>query len=238
MKLDWIAFDADDTLWHNETLYHAAQEQLRQILSPYAPAQAVNDALFETEMHNLEHFGYGIKAFVLSMVETALRISDNQIPAAQIAKIVAIAHEMIAHPVDLLPGVGEVLQRLSSSHRLMLITKGDLRDQQSKLHRSNLAQFFSRVEILSVKTRAEYAAILARDGINPETFLMVGNSLRSDILPVIEMNGWGVFIPYPLSWAHEHAEHPAEGHPRLFELDHIALLPALIARIEGKENQD
>jgi putative hydrolase of the HAD superfamily len=227
--LEIIAFDADDTLWHNETLYASAQQRLAEILSPYHGGDGVAQALFETEMANLPLFGYGLKSFALSMVETAIRLSQGQIGGRDIQQIVDLAKEMKRTPPHLLDHVAEVIPLLSAACPLMLITKGDLLDQEEKLARSGLAAHFRHVEIVSDKTGAIYAAILDRYQIDPGRFLMVGNSLRSDILPVVALGGQAVYIPYQVTWAHEVvAQQPAQPDGYV-ELDHIGLLPEYVA---------
>ncbi len=203
MPFDLIAFDADDTLWHNETLYHAARAKFEQIMSPYCGPQEAAEWLDQVEMRNLEPFGYGIKPFILSMVETAVELSSGHIPASEIQKIVGIAHEMVDAEVQLLDGVRETVSRLAAAYPLMLVTKGDPLDQERKLRKSGLEEYFRHIEVMWDKTREKYAALFERYQVKPERFLMVGNSLRSDILPVIELGGRAIYIPYSLTWGHE-----------------------------------
>jgi putative hydrolase of the HAD superfamily len=231
MVIDVIAFDADDTLWHNESLYSTAQERFQNIVRSYAD-DGVLDELYETEMANLPYFGYGIKGFTLSMIETAIRISDGRIQATEIEEILDIAKEMKRAPVSLLDQAEAVVRALSGSHRLMLITKGDLLDQERKLANSGLAPYFDQVEVVTDKTDGVYRALLAKHRIAPERFLMVGNSLRSDILPVMALGGRAVHIPYHLTWAHEAVSvHPDEALAYV-ELEHIGLLPGLVEQLE------
>jgi putative hydrolase of the HAD superfamily len=232
MGIEVIAFDADDTLWHNETLYSSAQARFQELLLPCGPDNGALDELYETEMANLPHFGYGIKSFALSMIETAIRVSGGEIGASQIQGIIDIAKEMKQAPVRLLEHVAEVIPALSASHRLMLITKGDLLDQERKIARSGLATYFSHVEVVTDKTAAVYRALLEKHRIPPQRFVMVGNSLRSDILPVVSLGACAVHIPYHLTWAHETVPvqpHEAQGY---VELEHIGLLPELVGRLE------
>src|SRR5512146_712944 len=203
MLFDLIAFDADDTLWHNETLYHSARAKFEQIMAPYSSPGEAALWLDRVEMRNLEPFGYGIKPFILSMVETAVEISAGRIPASDIQKIVSLAHEMAGAEVQLLEGVRETVARLAATYPLMLVTKGDPLDQERKLHKSGLGEYFRYIEIMWDKTREKYAALFERYQVKPERFLMVGNSLRSDILPVIELGGRAIYIPYSLTWGHE-----------------------------------
>ena len=225
-----IAFDADDTLWHNETIFEHVHLRYRDMLARYHDAATVDRTLFATEMRNLEPYGYGVKGFMLSAIETAIELSDGKISAGEIHRLIALGRDMLAHPVELLDGVAETLDALASAHSLVLITKGDLRDQERKLARSGLAHHFPRVEILSEKNESAYAAILRRHAIDPENFLMVGNSLKSDIAPVLALGGSAVHVPYPLTWAHEHAE-PPRAPGRFFELASVRELPPLLIRL-------
>ncbi|MEZ4642429.1 MAG: HAD family hydrolase [Chloroflexota bacterium] len=225
-----IAFDADDTLWQNETLYARSQDVLRDVLAPYASSQQVTEALFATEMRNLPAFGYGIKSFVLSMIETAVSLSNGRIPANDIGRILAAAKAMTAADVELLPHVADTVPVLAAAHTLMIITKGDLLDQERKVARSGLRDYFTHVEVVSQKTTAVYANLLARHGLVPAQFVMVGNSLRSDILPVVEMGGTAVYIPYVNTWAHENniGTAPLNGY---HELAHMGELPDLLNQL-------
>jgi len=209
--LDVIAFDADDTLWHNETLYARAQAILWMLLAPYSDEESARQALYETEMRNLRLYGYGIKGFALSMIETAIQASRGRIGAAEIAQLIDLAQEMLEAPVELLEGVAEVVPALAVACRLMLVTKGDLRDQEVKLARSGLAPHFWQVEIVREKSAEVYRTLLGKHVIAPERFLMVGNSLRSDVLPVVEIGGNAVHIPYHITWEHEHVHAQGAG---------------------------
>ena len=230
-EIDVIAFDADDTLWHNETLYAGAQERFRELLVTYDGDHEVLDELYETEMSNLPWFGYGIKSFTLSMIEAAIRISGGEIAAREIQGIIDIAREMKQAPVRLLDNVEKVIQALSESHRLMLITKGDLLDQERKIASSGLATYFDHVEVLTEKTADIYRALLAKHRIMPERFIMVGNSLRSDILPVVSLGACAVHIPYHLTWAHEAVPVSPDEALGYMELEHIGLLPELVGQL-------
>lgn len=225
-----IGFDADDTLWHNESLYHMTQEKYRALLSPYHEAEWIDRKLYETEMRNLQRFGYGIKGFTLSMIETAIELTDGRVPAAEIQQIINYAKEMMAAPVELLPCVRETLALLRSRFRLLLITKGDLFDQETKLARSGLADIFDAVEVLSEKHSVAYQTVLTKHAVNPSQFLMVGNSVRSDILPALALGAQAVHIPYHITWEHEQAE-PHEDAPGLYELDSMCELVALVDRL-------
>jgi putative hydrolase of the HAD superfamily len=223
-----IGFDADDTLWHNENVFERAQERYHRLLEKYHPAAEVDRALFVTEMHNLRLYGYGIKGFMLSAIETAIDLTQGGISAQEIREILAAGQAMLAHPVELLPGAAEVVAELARDYRLLLITKGDLRDQERKIAESGLGTHFHAIEILSEKDGAAYARVLHRHGIAAGEFAMVGNSLKSDILPVLELGGAGVHIPYHLTWQHERVE-AAPGHqPRYRRVDRLAELPPLL----------
>lgn len=225
---DVIAFDADDTLWHNESLYAAAQDRFKLLLSNYLDAAQIDARLYETEMRNLQHYGYGIKAFALSMIESAIELTEARISAEEIRQIIGLAREMLDADVQLLDHTKEIVAQLSESHTLMLITKGDLLDQERKLARSGIAPYFRHIEIISDKTRETYQAILTKYGIDPARFLMVGNSLRSDILPVLELGGHAVYIPYHTTWAHEIVAETESQRNSYLQLEHIGRLPALI----------
>jgi putative hydrolase of the HAD superfamily len=224
----FIGFDADDTLWHNENIFDRAQERYRRLLARYHPAAEVNRALFATEMRNLRLYGYGVKGFMLSAIETAIELTKGAISAQEIHEILAHGQDMLAHPVELLPGIAEVMPGLARDFRLMIITKGDLRDQERKVSESGLALHFQAVEILSEKDDEAYRRVLRRHGVAPEEFVMVGNSLKSDILPVLQLGGAGVHIPYHLTWQHEHIEEAPRDQPRFRRVDRIADLPPLL----------
>lgn len=200
---DVIAFDADDTLWHNESVFQATETQFAELLSAYHPPAWVRERLFATEMKNLEHFGYGVKGFTLSMIETAIELTEGKARGDEIQRIINWGHEMLRAPVELLDGVRETIEALSPHHRLMLLTKGDLFDQESKLARSGLGEHFSMVEIVSEKNVATYQRVITRSSVPPDRFLMIGNSLKSDVLPAIDAGAHAVHIPYAMTWAHE-----------------------------------
>ncbi len=231
--LDVIAFDADDTLWHNERLYSMTQERFKELLSRHHSREEIERRLFETEMRNLRAFGYGIKGFALSMIETAIDLTDGRIQGREVQEIIGFAKEMLRAPVQLLDGAGEVVDELARAFPLMLITKGDLFDQETKIARSGLADRFAHIEIVSDKTTVTYGAILEKHGLDPLRFLMVGNSMRSDILPVLELGGQAVFIPYEITWAHESETDPRGRGAGYHELERIDQLPALIERLSG-----
>lgn len=223
-----IGFDADDTLWHNENIFERVHERYRTLLSRYHDAPTVDRTLLATELRNLDRYGYGVKGFMLSAIETAIDLTKGKISADELRTLIGLGHEMLAHPVELLDGVADTLAELGGSHRLLLITKGDLRDQERKLVKSGLAARFHHIEILSEKDEASYATVLRRHSIAAEDFLMVGNSVKSDILPVLALGGSGAHVPYPLTWGHERVEKFPHAPGRFFELGNIRELPALL----------
>lgn len=225
-----IGFDADDTLWHNETLFSLTQQRFQQLLEPYRQETWTGQELFEIEIRNLDYFGYGIKGFAISMIETAIELTNGQIAARDIQLIIDSAKEMLSTPVQLIEHAAETIQALAQTHTLMLITKGDLFDQESKIAQSGLAELFTHIEIVRDKTPDVYQALLTRHGVAPEQFVMVGNSVKSDILPVLEIGGKAVHIPYHITWAHETITQPKE-HTSYVEMEHIGQLPAYITQL-------
>jgi putative hydrolase of the HAD superfamily len=224
-----IAFDADDTLWHNETIFQATAKDFAALLADHHPPEWIQQRLFATEMKNLRHFGYGIKGFTLSMIETAVELTEERITGSQIKAILGWGHAMLQAPVSLLEGVRETIESLAADHRLLLLTKGDLFDQESKLARSGLGEYFSAVEIVSEKNARTYSTIMARHKVTPPQFLMVGNSLRSDILPVLEAGGAAIHIPYVTTWAHEHVADDAMDGKTFTRLENIRALRPWLA---------
>ena len=198
-----IAFDADDTLWKNEDIFIHAQDEFINLLLPYHEEEYIRSHLAEVQIKNLEHFGYGIKGFTLSMIETSIELTEGRISGTEIHQIIELAKCMLASPVELLPNVERVLSRLKGRYQLMVITKGDLLDQESKLARSSVAEYFDFVEIVSDKTPNAYKQILQRHRISADNFLMVGNSLRSDVLPVLDLGAKALHVPYHATWDHE-----------------------------------
>lgn len=223
--VEFIAFDADDTLWHNETYFSEAQERFKLMMQEYQGGEYSGKHLYETEIRNLKHYGYGVKSFGLSMIESAIELTHGRISAADVGVLIELTKEMLNAPVHLLPEVRAVLDELSGDYPLMVITKGDLLDQKQKFNRSGLAEYFRTVEVVNEKDRHTYCEILHRYRIRPEEFLMVGNSLRSDVLPVIEIGGQAIHIPYHQTWEHERVL--LEGlQPRSFvQLEGIGQLP-------------
>ncbi|AKA33980.1 HAD family hydrolase [Flagellimonas lutaonensis] len=198
-----IGFDADDTLWVNETYFREAEERFAELLERYETKNKIDQELFKVEMKNLELYGYGIKGFMLSMVECALDLSNNTVPQETISKILHLGKDMISRPVELLDGVEEVLQKLAGHYRLIVLTKGDLLDQERKLKRSGLSKYFHHVEVLSDKKEENYENLLDHLNIAHDKFLMIGNSLKSDILPILNIGAQAVHIPFHTTWVHE-----------------------------------
>jgi len=206
METKVIAFDADDTLWDNELYFQETEKKFCELLEDFLPQHTVSRELLQTEIKNISLYGYGIKAFMLSMIETAIRITDKNIKAETIEKIINFGQELLEKPVLLMEGVEEVLKSLKTKYRLVLATKGDLLDQERKLKKSGLADFFHHIEIMSEKKEADYQKLIQHLDIKPNEFMMIGNSLKSDILPVLNIGGHGIHIPYHVTWAHEKAE--------------------------------
>ena len=223
---DVIGFDADDTLWHNESIFTMTQKKFREILSSHGP-EVVDQTLSSTQINNLEVFGYGIKGFILSMIETSIEITDGKIQGNEIQQILNFGREMLAAPIELLPYVQEVVDEMSKKYRLLLITKGDLIDQETKIARSGLADYFTGVEIVSDKNSDAYKKILSRHDITASRFIMIGNSMRSDIVPVVQIGGHAVHIPYHTTWDHEQ-KHPHIDPKHFKIIKQIGLLPRLI----------
>jgi len=230
MTITTIGFDADDTLWQNEAFFRLTQDRFTALLADHADSEHLHDRLLAAERRNLGHYGFGVKGFTLSMIETAIEVTEGRVPARVIAEIMAAGREMLEHPIELLPHARDAVERLSATHRVLLITKGDLLDQERKLAQSGLGDLFHGVEIVSNKTAPVYSAIFARHGDGADHALMVGNSLKSDVIPVIEAGGFGVHVPHGLTWALEHADAP-EGHPRFAALDDLGGLHDLVSKL-------
>ena len=228
--LTTIGFDADDTLWQNETFFRLTQDRFAELLADHAERDHLHERLLAAERRNLGHYGFGIKGFMLSMIETAIEVTEGRVPANVISEILSTGQEMLSHPIELLPHAAEVVADLSGRFRLVLITKGDLLDQERKLAQSGLGEMFDAVEIVSNKTEATYARAFARHGDGADRAMMVGNSMKSDVRPALEAGSWGVFVPHGLTWELEHAEAP-EGHARFHEIADLGALPALIETI-------
>ncbi len=223
-----IAFDADDTLWHNETVFAHAHEQYRKLLSGYHDADTVDRTLFATEMRNLPLYGYGAKGYTLSAIETAIELTQGQISTEEISTLLMRGREMLDHPVELLDHVAPTLERLAPHYELWLITKGDLHHQQSKLNKSGLEEHFSAIEIVAEKDASVYTDVLNRNNCAPEEFFMVGNSMKSDILPVLSLGASAAHVPFHLTWEHERTTEQPDAPGRFHELSHLGELPALL----------
>jgi putative hydrolase of the HAD superfamily len=231
-RLTTIGFDADDTLWQNEQFFRLTEARFAALLADHADPVGLSERLHAAEIRNLRRYGFGIKGFVLSMIETAIDMTDDRVPARVIRGILEAGHEMLDHPIDLLPHAREAVEAAAATHRVLLITKGDLLDQERKLAQSGLGELFHGVEIVSDKTPAVYARVFARHGDGAGQAMMVGNSLRSDVLPAIEAGGWGVHVPHELTWTYEQADLRV-GMARYHEVPHLGSLPDVIAAIEA-----
>ena len=225
--LTTIGFDADDTLWQNEQFYSLTRGRFLDLLKEHADADRLAERLLETQKRTLKLYGFGIKGFTLSMIETAIAVTEGKVTAATVEKILEAGREMLEHPVETLPGAREAVEALVGRYRLVLVTKGDLFDQERKLAASGLGELFDGVEIVSDKNRATYERVFTRHGDGPDRAMMIGNSLKSDVVPAIEAGGWGVYVPHELTWVVEHADEP-EGHPRFRRIEHLGELTKVI----------
>lgn len=229
-RITTVGFDADDTLWQNEQFFQMTHARFGALLADHADPDHLAQRLEAAERRNLGHYGFGIKGFVLSMIETAIEVTGERVPASVIRQIIDAGQEMLDHPIHLIDGAAETVAALSETHRLVLITKGDLLDQERKLAQSGLGELFDAVEIVSDKTAATYTSAFTRHGTGPEAAMMVGNSVKSDVIPALEAGAWGVHVPHDLTWSYEHADPPV-AHPRFAEIEGLAALPSLIAGI-------
>ena len=232
--IEVIALDGDDTLWHSEHLFVDTQDRFRDLVRPHVDLDdaTLDDRLLEVERRNLPLFGYGVKAFTLSLLETAIEVTEGRIPGASLQAVLDLGKVLLDHPVELLDGVREAVDALTDTRRVMVITKGDLLHQETKVARSGLAELLWRVEVVSEKDEATYERILARHDIDPATFVMVGNSVRSDVLPVLALGALAVHVPYSVTWALEHADPDPDLH-EFPVLTSLAELPACIATMDG-----
>jgi putative hydrolase of the HAD superfamily len=230
MPITVLGLDADDTLWHNETFYQSTRQRFNELLAGFVDAKRLEEEIEATERRNLGLYGYGAKGFTLSMMETALQVSNGKVSGHALGEILAIGRELMNHPVEPLPGVHEALEVLSAEYKLVLITKGDLFHQESKLAASGLGNFFSSIEIVSEKKAETYTRIFSRHGAGPEHAAMAGNSVRSDVLPALDAGSYAALIPFHLVWAHEDAPLPTD-HPRFAELPSLAELPQWLAEV-------
>jgi putative hydrolase of the HAD superfamily len=227
--LSTIGFDADDTLWQNEQFFRMTQERFAGLLKDYAEPEHLMERLTEAERRNLGHYGFGIKGFTLSMIETAIEVTEEKVPAGVIRELIAAGQEMLRHPIELLPQARVAVEALAGRYRVLLITKGDLLDQERKLAQSGLGDLFDGVEIVSDKTEQVYARIF---GDTAGSAMMIGNSLKSDVIPAIEAGAWGIHVPHGLTWSHEAADPPTD-HARFRELSDLGGLAPLIREIES-----
>jgi len=232
MIITTVGLDADDTLWHNESIFRLTHDRFVGLLADYADRDTLEARLADTERRNLQLYGYGVKGFTLSMIETAMELTGGEAPAPVVREILAAGREMLAHPVETLPGVDEALAALSERYRLVLITKGDLLDQERKLAASGLGDLFAAVEIVSEKDRGTYERVFARHGSGAREAVMAGNSMKSDVLPALAAGAFAVHLPYVITWAHELAD-PPQDHARFGALASIIDLPAWIQRQES-----
>ena len=228
--LTTLGFDADDTLWHNETVFRLTEDRFADLLADFSEKEHLKDRLLEAERRNLRLYGYGVKGFTLSMIETALEVTNARVPATVISEILDAGREMLSHPVDPLPHVNETLAAVSRDYRLLLITKGDLFDQERKLAESGLSDHFDAVEIVPEKHAELYRTLFARHGEGAGRAMMIGNSLKSDIVPALEAGAHAVHVPYQTTWALEHAETPAST-PRFHRIEDLAGLITILNRV-------
>jgi putative hydrolase of the HAD superfamily len=233
--IEVIGFDGDDTLWHNETVFSLTQARFRELLAPHVSGDDVDRRLFETERRNLTLFGYGVKGFTLSMIETAIELTDGRLSGSEVRSILDAGKAMLDHPVELLEGVRDCIRAVAPGRTVLLVTKGDLFDQESKLARSGLAEEFDGVEVVSEKDEATYRRVLARHGADPSTFLMVGNSLRSDVLPAVGIGARAVHVPYEITWAHEVVDAPPGEGQRWWTAPHLGEVCGIVERLERLE---
>jgi putative hydrolase of the HAD superfamily len=229
-NLTTIGFDADDTLWHNMRFYELTEARFAELLVDYAEADHLSERLAAAERVNLKHYGFGIKGFTLSMIETAIEVTEGRVPATVLGEIIEAGREMLTHPVEILPHAREAVEALAETHRLVLITKGDLFDQERKIAASGLADYFAGVEIVTDKTADAYIRIFDRHGHGAGQALMVGNSLRSDVVPALKAGAWGVHVPHEHEWAFERDAEPAED-PRYRRIADLGELARLVGEI-------
>ena len=227
MSLKVIAFDADDTLWVNEPYFQEVEQKFCELLSPYLSHHTLSQELFKTEINNLSIYGYGIKGYILSMIEAALSISNHTIAPEVISKIIDYGKELIEKPIEIITEVAETLEILKGSYKLVVATKGDLLDQHRKLHKSGLGHYFHHIEVMSDKKEADYTKLLQRLEVQPEQFIMVGNSLKSDILPVLAIGARAIYVPFHITWAHEKVDYKVE-HYNFTEIKSISEILKLI----------
>ncbi len=234
--LQLIGFDGDDTLWHSEGYYRQANEEFATIVGRYVDLgdQQVHSTMLATEQRNLKLFGYGAKGMALSMVETAIAVTAGRITAADIHRLIELGKDVLQHPVELLPGIREAVEAVAQHHAVVLITKGDLFHQEKKVAQSGLAELFRRIEIVSEKSADTYRRVLDEFKLQPAQFAMVGNSLRSDIEPVVKLGGWGIHLPYHVTWAHEQEHDLGDDHPHVITVEAPSAIPAAVAQLRER----
>jgi putative hydrolase of the HAD superfamily len=232
-SLTTIGFDADDTLWQNEQFYRMTEARFVELLGEHLDAPDISARLLDAARRNLGVYGFGIKSFTLSMIETAIEVTEGRVQGEIVGRILAMGREMLSHPIETLPGAREAVEALKDRYRIVLVTKGDLFDQERKLAVSGLGELFDAVEIVSDKNADTYRRVFSRHGDGPGQAMMIGNSLKSDVIPAIEAGGWGIYVPHELTWAAEHADAP-ESHPRFRQIERLGELERLIAEIEGR----
>ncbi|WP_380054521.1 HAD family hydrolase [Falsihalocynthiibacter sp. SS001] len=230
-KITTIAFDADDTLWHNETFFRITQERFADLLRDYTESEHLFERLLAAERRNLGHYGFGVKGFVLSMIETAIEVTEARVPATVIQELIQAGQDMLRHPIELLPHVEATLADFAENYEILLITKGDMLDQERKLAQSGLGELFDGVEIVSHKNEATYHEICQRRTVAPNELVMVGNSLKSDVLPVLAIGGWAAHVPHEMTWELERAKAP-EAHTRFAEISDLSQLKNTVQSFE------
>ena len=229
MDIKVIAFDADDTLWVNEPYFQETENKFCSLLEDYLPQHSISQELFKTEIANLSLYGYGVKGYILSMIEAALRITNNTLNVVIVEKIIQYGKELLERPIEMLEGVEDVLKKLSGKYRLVVATKGDLLDQERKLKKSGIEHYFHHTEIMSDKQEKDYIKLIKHLDIPPAAFVMIGNSIKSDVLPVLAAGGHGIHVPYHTTWAHEQVSHHID-HPNFKQVTHITeILPYLLS---------
>lgn len=231
-KFSTIAFDADDTLWENEQFFRITQDRFADLLAGYVTSDHLAERLLAAERRNLGHYGFGIKGFVLTMIETAIEVTEERVPARVIRELIDAGQDMLRHPIQLLDGVEDAVRSLAQDRHILMITKGDLLDQERKLAQSGLGDLFDGVEIVSAKIPEVYAEIFTRRGLRPEETMMVGNSVKSDVIPPIEAGAWGIHVPHAATWEIERAAPPL-GHPCYRQLTDLSKLKGLISQLES-----
>lgn len=234
--IELVGFDGDDTLWHSEGYYQSAHAEFEKIIGAYVDLAnlQLHDQLLATERRNIKLFGYGAKGMTLSMLESAIEMTQSRISASDLHRIIELGKQVLAHPVELLPGIREAVEAVAAQHRVVLITKGDLFHQEQKVASSGLADLFHRIEIVSEKDERAYRNVLEEFDLTPQQFAMVGNSLRSDIAPVVQLGGWGVYMPYHVTWAHEADTDFTDQESRVVQVEAPAGIARALAELQSR----